>query len=63
MSTAYDNNLYQSPLLSPDPEPADDVFSARYNAAYSSQPNTPSSGQLQHYAPSPTHNIQQGRVL
>ena len=60
MNTAYDNNLYQMPVLSPDSDPADHIFETRYNAAYSSQPNTPSSGQLVHPAATTTHGVHRG---
>lgn len=60
MHTAYDNNLYQ---LSPDADPADRIFEdTRYNAAYSSLPNTPSSGQLVHPAATMTHCLHEGEV-
>ncbi|KAL3133860.1 hypothetical protein ABBQ32_008326 [Trebouxia sp. C0010 RCD-2024] len=61
MHTAYDNNLYQIPGLSPDSDPANRVFEdTRYNAAYSSQPNTPSSGQLVYPTTTRTHHLHQG---
>ena len=60
MSTAYDNNLYQLSSLSPDPDQADNVFAARYNAAYSSQPNTPSSAQHMQPAANVNHGLYKG---
>ena len=63
MHTAYDNNLYQMPVLSPDSDPADYVFETRYNAVYSSQPNTPSAGQLVDPAATMTHSVLHGELV
>lgn len=43
--------------LSPDSDAPDHLFETRYNAAYSSQPNTPSSAQLVHPAAIMTHGV------
>ena len=63
MATAYDNSLYQSSLRTPAPDLAISAFEARYNAAYSSQPNTPSSGRHAHVTPDMTHNLHKGNII